>query len=118
MEWLLANDARGFPWGSGKTIVTSRSQEWVRIVGSSHLVEMVMFEVHEAVAFLKDKVACWREDDEGVGAVARRLGYFPLKLASAAGCASTYGLDTRAYLQELEKSCSEYVQTWESRSKV
>jgi hypothetical protein len=79
---------------------------------------MVMFEVHEAVAFLKDKVACWREDDEGVGAVARRLGYFPLKVASTAGCASTYGLDTRAYLQELEKSCSEYVQTWESRSKV
>jgi hypothetical protein len=118
MEWLLANDARGFPWGSGKTIVTSRSQEWVRIVGSSHLVEMVMFEVHEAVAFLKGKVECWRQDDEGVAAVARRLGYFPLKLASAAGCASTYGLDTRAYMQELENSCSEFVQTWESRSKV
>jgi hypothetical protein len=79
---------------------------------------MVMFEVHEAVAFLKGKVECWREDDEGVAAVARRLGYFPLKLASAAGCASTYGLDTRAYMQELENSCSEFVQTWESRSKV
>ena len=26
MGWLL--DARGFPWGSGKTVVTSRSPEW------------------------------------------------------------------------------------------
>ena len=26
MGWLL--DARGFPWGSGKTVVTSRSAEW------------------------------------------------------------------------------------------
>ena len=25
MEWLLEPDARGFPWGSGKTVVTSRS---------------------------------------------------------------------------------------------
>jgi hypothetical protein len=117
MEWLLANDARGFPWGSGKTIVTSRSQEWVRVVGSSHLVEMGMFEVHEAVAFLKGKVEDWREDNEGVVEVARRLGYFPLKLASAAGCASEYDLDTRSYMQELEKSCSKYVQRWESRRK-
>jgi hypothetical protein len=79
---------------------------------------MGMFEVHEAVAFLKGKVEDWREDNEGVVEVARRLSYFPLKLASAAGCASEYGLDTRSYMQELEKSCSKYVQTWESRSKV
>ena len=117
MEWLLANDARGFPWSSGKAIVTSRSQEWVRAFGSSHLVEMVMFEVHEAVAFLKGKVEGWLEDNEGVVEVARRLGYFPLKLASAAGCASEYGLDTQSYMQEFEKSCSKYVKKWESRNK-
>ena len=29
MEWLLEPDARGFPWGSGKTVVTSRSAECV-----------------------------------------------------------------------------------------
>jgi hypothetical protein len=28
MGWLLEEDARGFPWGSGKTVVTSRSAEW------------------------------------------------------------------------------------------
>ena len=28
MGWLLEEDACGFPWGSGKTVVTSRSAEW------------------------------------------------------------------------------------------
>jgi hypothetical protein len=119
MEWLLVNDFLGFPWGSGKTIVTSWSQEWLKVVGRSHL-QMGLFEVHEAVAFLKGKVEGWREDNEGVAEVARRLGYFPLKLASAAGCASEYFLDTRSYMQELEKCCSKanLVQRWESRSKL
>ena len=40
------------------------------------------FETEEAVAFLTGAVRDWGQDEAGAAAVARRLGYFPLALAS------------------------------------
>ena len=45
MGWLLEEGARGFPWGSGKTVVTSRSAEWA----SDHTLLVV---INEAFFFL------------------------------------------------------------------
>ena len=106
VAWLLDQGAGGFPWGYSKAMLTSRSAEWTRVqhVGSGFTVGN--FETEEAHAFLKRMVSVWIEDEDGVAKVADRLGYFPLALASAAGCASKYELNTRQYLDELGKKKS------------
>ena len=88
LHWLLAPSGGEFPWGSGKTIVTSRCRQWMdhNVFGNGF--ELGNFEVEEAHTFLKDRVGHWRQDavDGGVAAVARRLAYFPLALTSARMC--------------------------------
>ena len=57
-------------------------------------------------------------EEECDAEVAHRLSYFPLALASAAGCASKYELNTRQYLDELGKEKSSlYLQKWQGRKK-
>lgn len=119
MAWLLAPNGGEFPWGCGKTIVTSRFREWMdhRIFGNGF--ELGNFEVDEAHEFLKANVEHWRTDEEaeGVAAVARRLAYFPLALTSAAGCAQEYGLCTAGFLKELDSSKSQIIEGWNAREK-
>ena len=104
LSWLLATDAGGFPWGSGKTLVTSRFHGWKETFGG--VGEVVgSFEEEEALALLADKVEHWRDDAAGIKDVARRLAYFPLALASAAGCAKAYSFKPHEYLAELEERC-------------
>ena len=50
--------------------------------------------------------------------MARRLSYFPLALASAAGCAKKFALGPRQYLDELGKHTSEFLQKWQSRTRA
>ena len=50
--------------------------------------------------------------------MARRLSYFPLALASAAGCAKKFALGPRQYLDELGKHTSLYLQKWQSRKRA
>jgi hypothetical protein len=118
MGWILEEGARGFPWGSGKTVVTSRSAEWASDHTLCSGIAVGNFEPAEAVAFLTGRVTHWREDEEGVAAVARRLSYFPLALASAAGCAKKFALGPRQYLDELGKHTSLYLQKWQSRKRA
>ena len=61
------------------------------------------FETEGAHAFLTGRVDAWTEDEDCVAEIAHRLGYFPLALASGAGCASKNELNTRQYLDELSK---------------
>jgi hypothetical protein len=103
LEWLLCSDQRGFPWRSGKTIVTSRFRTWVDKQGFGQSFEVGNLEEEEAHALLQDKLEHWREDAEGVTAVARRLCYFPLALASAVGCARKFHLSPSEYLKELDR---------------
>ena len=85
VSWLMDRYASAFPWGYGKTIVTSRSAEWVCVQHVGNGFTVSNFEVEEAHAYLKGMVHLWSEDEKGVAEVARRLSYFPLALASAAG---------------------------------
>ena len=74
------------------------------------------FGVEEAQAYLKGMVQQWSgdRDREEVAQVAHRLSYFPLALASAAGCASKYELKPQEYLEELnQKKMSVLFQKWE-----
>ena len=72
----------------------------------------------EAHAFLKDRVSDWRGDDDGVVRVAQRLGYFPLALASAVGCANQYELSPSEYLQELDANKSRILDSWNARKRM
>ena len=117
LSWLLATDAGGFPWGSGKTLVTSRFHGWKETFGG--VGEVVgSFEEEEAHALLADKVEHWRDQPAGIKDVARRLAYFPLALASAAGCAKAFRLEPHQYLAELERCRSELLEDWNSRAKT
>jgi len=77
LSWLSATDAGGFPWGSGKTLVTSRFHGWKETFGGVGEV-LGALEEEEAHALLADKVEHWRDDLAGIKDVARRLAYFPL----------------------------------------
>jgi tetratricopeptide (TPR) repeat protein len=116
LSWLVATDAGGFPWGSGKTLVTSRFHGWKETFGG--VGEVVgSFEEEEALALLADKVEHWRDQPAGIKEVAHRLAYFPVALASAAGCAKAFRLAPHEYLAELERSRSELLEDWNSRTK-
>ena len=117
LGWLLKEDAKGFPWRSGKTIVTSRFRKWMDHPGFGQSFEVGNFEVEEAHAFLKDRVNGWRDDD-GVARVAQRLGYFPLALASAVGCAKEYELSPLEYIQELDTNRSRIMDRWNKRKRT
>ena len=67
LGWLLREDADGFPWGSGKTVVTSRSAEWANgyTLGGGGIT-VGNFEPDEAVAFLTGVGTHWSPDAEGV----------------------------------------------------
>ena len=100
--------------------MTSRSAEWTdkRHVGSVG-VAVSNFEVEEAQAYLKGMVQQWSGDEKGVAEVAERLSYFPLALASAAGCASRYELKPQEYLEELnQKKMSMLFKEWERFKKA
>ena len=118
LEWLLCSDQRGFPWRSGKTIVTSRFRTWVDKPGFGHSFVVGNLEEEEAHALLQDKLEHWREDAGGVAAVARRLSYFPLALASAVGCAGKYHLSPSEYMQELDKCRSDVLDAWGVRERA
>jgi len=118
LEWLLAPGAAGFPWGSGKTIVTSRFGAWMGPRVFQRGFEVRNLEVTEALGFLRSHVEHWREDEEGVAAVAHRLAYFPLALGSAVGCANEYALGASEYLRELDQSRSIILEQWRSRPRV
>ena len=117
-EWLLAPGAAGFPWGCGKTIVTSRFGAWMGPRVFQRGFEVGNLEVDEAVGFLRCQIEHWREDEEGVAAVARRLAYFPLALGSAVGCANEYELGASEYLRELDQSRSVILEKWSARPRV
>ena len=105
--------------GSGKTVVTSRSAEWANgyTLGGGGIT-VGNFEVAEAAALLTGVATHWSPDAEGVAAVGRRLSYFPLALASAAGCAKKFALGPQQYLEELDKQTSQYLDRWQRRKRA
>ena len=48
----------------------------------------------------------------------RRFAYFPVALASAAGCAKAFRLEPHQYLAELERCRSKLLEDWNSRVKT
>ena len=116
LKWLVSG-AEEFPWGYGKTMVTSRFRAWIDQLGAAHSWELGCLAADEAHEILSCRAEHWREDAAGVAAVARRLSYFPLALVSAAACAKSYRLSAHEYLEELAKRSSEFLQGWDSRAK-
>ena len=114
----MKENAGGFPWRSGKTIVTSRFRKWMDSPGFGHSFEVGNFEVEEAHHYLQDRVNDWRGDDDGVARVAQRLAYFPLALASAVGCAKEYALSPSEYIQELDTNRSRILDKWNARNRT
>ena len=116
LKWLL-DEYDGFPWGSGKTIVTSRGRRWIELDGPCRMsFEVGVFEPDEALAFLQERVKI--KDKKGAAEVARRLEYLPLSLVSVVGCVNTFNWTLTRYIEELEKSSSGVLQGWDSRKKL
>jgi len=115
-RWLLVLDdlpdpgdegiswvARDFPFGSGKTLVTSRSQGWIEEGGAGNWGKLAlegMAEV-EACAWVLRRVEAWVGDEAGVLELVRKLGCLPLAIEQAAAFAREYSIETPAlYLAE------------------
>ncbi|KAJ1488191.1 hypothetical protein T484DRAFT_1783923 [Baffinella frigidus] len=110
--------ARDFPFGSGKTLVTSRSQGWIA-EGGAGLWEKLALEgmsEGEACAWVRRRVEAWAGDEAGVLELVRKLGCFPLAIEQAAAFAREYSIETPAlYLAEQAKGSSKLREKWEKR---
>ncbi|KAJ1489876.1 hypothetical protein T484DRAFT_3418618 [Baffinella frigidus] len=109
-----------FPFGSGKTLVTSRWPDWAREGGEEKcgLVTLQGMTEAEACGWVRRRVEAWVGDEAGVLELVRKLDCFPLAIEQAAAFAREYSIETPAlYLAEQAKSSSKLQATWEKRRK-
>jgi hypothetical protein len=104
-KWLLVLDnlpgpederaswvGREFPFGSGKTLVTSRSPEWATEGGAKKWRKVTLEGMTEAEAcgWVLRRVEAWAGEEAGVLELVRKLGCLPLAIEQAAAFASKY----------------------------
>ncbi|KAJ1466512.1 hypothetical protein T484DRAFT_1861464 [Baffinella frigidus] len=115
-RWLLVLDdlpdpgdegiswvARDFPFGSGKTLATSRSQGWIEEGGAGNWGKLALegMAEAEACAWVLRQVEAWAGEQAGVLELVRKLGCLPLAIEQAAAFAREYSIETPAlYLAE------------------
>jgi len=95
--------AREFPFGSGKTLVTSRSQGWNAEGGAGKWEKLALggMTEEEACAWVRRRVEAWAGEEAGVRKLVRKLGCLPLAVDQAAAFAELYSIETPAlYLAE------------------
>jgi hypothetical protein len=105
--------ARDFPFGSGKTLVTSRSQEWSEEGGAGNWEKLALegMTEGEASAWVRRRVAAWEGDEAGVLELVRKLGCLPLAVEQAAAFAKEYSIESpAAYLAEQVSENTGFVQ--------
>ena len=112
LEWLTDE----FPWQAGRTIITSRSREWVQIAdslggGKGELAaanlsaEVGSFSEAEAILWVTARASRWAADGDGVRELVRYLHCFPLAVAQAAEYARFHHAATPAgYLEALKQA--------------
>ena len=105
LGWLLDE----FPWRAGRTIITTRSREWVEQVrhvgspphaevdaaGGSYSVEVGSFSEAEAMEWVKEKVPRWAGDEAGVRDLVQYLHCFTLAVVQAAEFARFHSLSSK-----------------------
>jgi len=83
------------PRNTGHVLITTRDDH----PPEGKQVDIEVFDPCEAAAFLKERSG--RDDDADIGALAERLGYFPLAIEQAAAYISVNGKTCRQYLSIL-----------------
>jgi hypothetical protein len=114
-EWV----AREFPFGSGTTLVTSRSPEWREEGGAGLWASLTLqgMTEGEASAWVLRRVPAWAAEQEGVLELVRKLGCLPLAVEQAAAFSRQYSIETPAlYMAEQvrgrERECSRRGLLW------
>ncbi|KAJ1469078.1 hypothetical protein T484DRAFT_1852926 [Baffinella frigidus] len=112
---------REFPFGSGKTLVTSRSPDWAKEGGELTWGQVTLQGMTEAEAcgWVRQRVKAWEGDEAGVLELVQKLGCLPLSIEQAAAFANQYRIKSPAlYLAEQAKHYSTLRKKWEDRRLV
>ncbi|KAJ1487835.1 hypothetical protein T484DRAFT_2180788 [Baffinella frigidus] len=115
-KWI----ARDFPFGSGKTLVTSRSPGWAKEGGAGKWEQLALqgMTEEEACAWVVSRRGKWAGDAAGVLELVRKLERLPLAIEQAAAFAEEYFMESPAeYLAAQAESSSALQREWEKRSR-
>jgi len=100
-KWVVEE----FPFGSGITMVTSRSDAWARESGAGKWVRHTLGSMteEEACAWVERRLPGWSKSESGVRRLVQRLGCLPLTVEAAAAFADAHSIRTAAeFLRILE----------------
>ncbi|MFV2019936.1 tetratricopeptide repeat protein [Micromonospora sp. LOL_023] len=86
---------------NGRTVVTTRRRDPVLDTDGRVLVDVDVFSLGDAVAYLRDAIGAGNDRDDDLTALAAELGCLPLALAQAAAFIRDRGIDPAGYRTRL-----------------
>jgi hypothetical protein len=110
-KWITGD----FPFGSGKTLVTSRSPGWAEEGGAGKWEQLALQGMTEeqACTWVVGRVGQWAGEEVGVLELVRNLECLPLAIEQAAAFANTYGMKSPArYLAEQVRLVSKLIRAF------